>query len=258
MEYFRTVEVDLTNPACGYKLGILGEHNATQLVVLPPEELTNAAAFNVAFSVGGTVFQSEIAPTENGVYITRIGKEVTRAPLITFQLQAFDDDGNVIGRSALLRGSFEPGVPANGNPSADISDSILQNIAKNTAARHTHDNKSTLDKLGGQNNKVTFNGEPIGGGGGLPDITPEDAGKVLGVVIEGGTAEWGTAEKQNVINENNKLPYAYLSGAPTIPAPYDDTEIKQRVNALETALIGVGTALDGLDGSLGIGGGTDA
>ena len=47
--------------------------------------------------------------------------------------------------------------------SEGIGEATRENIDANTAARHTHDNKSVLNKLGEEGGKLTYNGSEISG-----------------------------------------------------------------------------------------------
>lgn len=50
-----------------------------------------------------------------------------------------------------------------GIESEGIGEATRKNIDANTAARHTHDNKNILDKLGEEEGKLTYNGSEISG-----------------------------------------------------------------------------------------------
>lgn len=59
-------------------------------------------------------------------------------------------------------------------------DSInVADITANTAARHTHSNKSVLDKFGESSGTPTYDGEPIGGGGTITDVKDEQGNSLV-------------------------------------------------------------------------------
>lgn len=62
-------------------------------------------------------------------------------------------------------------VTGKGLSANDYSDTEKANVASNTSARHTHSNKTVLDKFGERGGKPTFDGDEIGGGGSAGALT---------------------------------------------------------------------------------------
>lgn len=193
----RTIAIDFNNPI-EYEnmvIGNIGEHNATEIILTPPSKIADCEAvksYIVAFVVGGMVIHSEpFSKTET--LSVKLWRQLTEEPVMGIQLEAYDENENFIGKSELIS-SLRLSPSACGNDTVADTDNpdILSAIAANTSARHSHSNKSVLDRITranmedvaantaarhthenadvlgkfGENNGVpTYNGKPVGGGG---------------------------------------------------------------------------------------------
>lgn len=78
------------------------------------------------------------------------------------QLVAFAD-GEIVGYAPTITGSAKVSIP---DGTERLSHSLAAEIALNTAARHSHANKSVLDKFAeSKDGKPTYDGKALGGGG---------------------------------------------------------------------------------------------
>ena len=77
------------------------------------------------------------------------------------QLVAFAD-GEIVGYAPVITGTAKVSIP---DGTERLSHSLAAEIALNTAARHTHENKSVLDKFAESDGKPTYDGKALGGGG---------------------------------------------------------------------------------------------
>lgn len=155
-------------------LGYVGENNETRLIITPPEELTEDAAivsYIVAFGVDGNIYRS--APIEKDTTITcDLWQEATGSKLITIQLEATDESGNILAKSQVLYGKFLPSIDGADVASDPELSPFVNQVVANTAARHTHPNKALLDDI--------------------PEYSAADVGKFLSVSANG--IEWNAVE----------------------------------------------------------------
>lgn len=117
--------------ASNYILGKTGEHNATQLVITPPSELSEDIRtdhYRIAFfSAGKTVLSENITGEELSVALS---SSITKNPRLSLQLIAYDDEGEFIGKSKKIDGFlFEPSISSTaieiGGENNDIASEIV-------------------------------------------------------------------------------------------------------------------------------------
>ena len=166
----RTITVDYARPR-GYDVGYRAENNFTLLALPIPAELEGADSYRVYFeSTVGEYLQTEILTPADGYVTVKITSDVVPEPgNMAAQLVAFAD-GEIVGYAPMITGSAKVSIP---DGTERLSHSLAAEIALNTAARHTHSNKSILDKFAETDGNPTYDGEPIGGGS-VGDITAED------------------------------------------------------------------------------------
>ncbi len=184
----RTITVDYARPR-GYDVGYRAENNFTLLALPIPAELEGADSYRVYFeSTVGEYLQTEILTPTDGYVTVKITSDVVPEPgNMAAQLVAFAD-GEIVGYAPMITGSAKVSIP---DGTERLSHSLAAEIALNTAARHTHANKSVLDKFAETDGKPTYDGEALGGGGGSVDSVN---GKTGAVVL--------TAEDINYDNDN--------------------------------------------------------
>ena len=157
----RTITVDYARPR-GYDVGYRAENNFTLLALPVPEELEGADSYRVYFeSTIGEYLQTEPLTPADGYVAVKITSDVVPEPgNMAAQLVAFAD-GERVGYAPMITGSAKVSIP---DGTERLSPSLSAEIALNTAARHSHDNKFVLDKFAETDGKPTYDGEALGGG----------------------------------------------------------------------------------------------
>ena len=164
----RTIKVEYSRPR-GYDVGYRAENNFTVLALPVPEELEGANSYRVYFeSTVGEYLQTELLTPADGYVTVKITSDVVPEPgNMAAQLVAFAD-GEIVGKAPMITGSAKVSIP---DGTERLSPSLAAEIALNTAARHSHDNKPVLDKFAeSKDGKPTYDGEVLGGGGGASDF----------------------------------------------------------------------------------------
>lgn len=165
----RRITIDFTaeNPVGQRVGGYLGEHNATELLIIPPPEMTeNAAvtAYAAVFTTGGKRIVSRTYGNSEEICVP-IWQQLTQNPVLNVQLEAYDGDGELVVKSPMVYLALLPAARGAETETDYGSNGVAAEIAENTKSRHSHDNKAVLDKLGSDGNSLTYDGQPIKGGG---------------------------------------------------------------------------------------------
>ena len=157
----RTITVDYARPR-GYDVGYRAENNFTLLALPVPEELEGADSYRVYFeSTVGEYLQTEPLTPADGYVTVKITSDIVPEPgQMAAQLVAFAD-GERVGYAPVITGTAKVSIP---DGTERLSHSLAAEIALNTAARHSHDNKAVLDKFAETDGKPTYGGEALGGG----------------------------------------------------------------------------------------------
>lgn len=164
----RTITVDYARPR-GYDVGYRAENNFTELSLPVPAELEGADSYRVYFeSTVGEYLQTGLLTPVDGYVAVKITSDVVPEPgNMAAQLVAFAD-GEIVGYAPMITGSAKVSIP---DGTERLSHSLAAEIALNTAARHSHENKAVLDKFAeSKDGKPTYDGEALGGGGGAGDF----------------------------------------------------------------------------------------
>ena len=158
----RTITVDYARPR-GYDVGYRAENNFTELSLPVPAELEGADSYRVYFeSTVGEHLQTELLTPADGYVTVKITSDVVPEPgNMAAQLVAFAD-GEIVGYAPMITGSAKVSIP---DGTERLSPSLAAEIALNTAARHSHENKAVLDKFAETDGKPTYDGQAIGTGG---------------------------------------------------------------------------------------------
>lgn len=158
----RTITVDYARPR-GYDVGYRAENNFTLLALPVPAELEGADSYRVYFeSTVGEYLQTELLTPTDGYVTVKITSDIVPEPgNMAAQLVAFAD-GEKVGYAPMITGSAKVSIP---DGTERLSHSLAAEIALNTAARHSHDNKSVLDKFAETDGKPTYDGKALGGDG---------------------------------------------------------------------------------------------
>lgn len=127
-----------------------------------PAELKDADSYRVYFeSTVGEHLQTEPLTPADGYVTVKITSDVVPEPgNMAAQLVAFAD-GEIVGRAPMITGTAKVSIP---DGTERLGHSLAAEIALNTAARHSHDNKPVLDKFAETDGKPTYDGKNIGGG----------------------------------------------------------------------------------------------
>jgi hypothetical protein len=159
----RTITVDYARPR-GYDVGYRAENNFTLLALPVPEELEGANSYRVYFeSTVGEYLQTELLTPTDGYVTVKITSDIVPEPgNMAAQLVAFAD-GEIVGYAPTITGTAKVSIP---DGTERLSHSLAAEIALNTAARHSHANKSVIDLLTADDTgTLLYDGKVIGGGG---------------------------------------------------------------------------------------------
>ena len=158
----RTIKVEYSHPR-GYDVGYRAENNFTVLALPIPAELEGADSYRVYFeSTVGEHLQTELLTPADGYVAVKITSDVVPEPgNMAAQLVAFGA-GEIVGYAPMITGSAKVSIP---DGTERLSPSLAAEIALNTAARHSHENKAVLDKFAETDGKPTYDGQAIGTGG---------------------------------------------------------------------------------------------
>mgnify|MGYP000796901525 CR=1 FL=1 len=157
----RTITVDYARPR-GYDVGYRAENNFTELSLPVPAELENADSYRVYFeSTVGEYLQTEVLTPADGHVTVKITSDIVPEPgNMAAQLVALRA-GEIVGYAPMITGTAKVSIP---DGTERLSHSLAAEIALNTAARHSHENKLVLDKFAESDGKPTYDGEALGGG----------------------------------------------------------------------------------------------
>jgi len=159
----RKITVDYARPR-GYDVGYRSENNFTELSLPVPAELENADSYRVYFeSTVGEYLQTELLTPTDGYVTVKITSDIVPEPgNMAAQLVAFKA-GEIVCYAPMITGMAKVSIP---DGTERLSHSLAAEIALNTAARHSHDNKSVIDLLTADDTgTLLYDGKVIGGGG---------------------------------------------------------------------------------------------
>lgn len=141
--------------------GIIGEHYATELIVTPPFIMPSEAVYRLCFEPGG--LSEIILQTTDGTFSYPLPSAVTATSCCVTLIGYVGSEQ--IYKSRMVRLHFSQ--TADGDADIDPQQpGIIAEVNRNTAARHSHENKSVLDKFAeSKDGKPTYDGTAIGGGG---------------------------------------------------------------------------------------------
>lgn len=174
----RRITIDFTTQQpincrmCGY----IGEHNATELLIIPPVEMAENAAVTVyaaVFTTNGKRIPSRTYLKSEELSIA-LWQQLTQSPVLNVQLEAYDGDGELVAKSPMVYLALLPAARGAETETDYGSNGIAAEIAENTAARHEHNNKTVLDKLGSDGDSLTYDGQSVNGKVYIGEEAPED------------------------------------------------------------------------------------
>lgn len=174
----RRITIDFTaqQPINCRMCGYIGEHNATELLIIPPVEMAeNAAvtAYAAVFTTNGKRIPSRTYLKSEELSIA-LWQQLTQSPVLNVQLEAYDGDGELVAKSPMIYLALLPAARGAETEADYGSDGIAAEIAENTAARHEHNNKTVLDKLDSDGDSLTYDGQSVNGKVYIGEEAPED------------------------------------------------------------------------------------
>ena len=138
------------NESCGsYFAGYIGEHLATTLIFSIPDRIADCDYYRVAFGINDTVIRTEELTPSEGESAVRVllWQELTLSKTLAATLEGYAGD-RYIGKSSQAALRFERAVGGDETEADTDPHGMQLEVAENTKARHTHDNKeSVLDGL---------------------------------------------------------------------------------------------------------------
>lgn len=142
----------------------MGEHNATELEIKPPVEMSECdkiISYKIAFELSNNVIVRSEPMKKASILSFALPVKITSSPEISVQLEGYSESGDLVVKSRkLTKLKFEDSVRGVDNDQIPLSqNSTLAEVAANTLARHTHSNQSTLDSLYESAGVLTFKGK---------------------------------------------------------------------------------------------------
>lgn len=162
LERMRQCRLNFAEHRYDCEAGIVGEHNATELIITPPAIMPDEAVYRLCFEPGGV---SEIIPKmSDGTLAYPLPAAVTATAFCCMTLIGYIGNEQVY-KSRMVQLHFCRA--ADGDADIDPQQpGIIAEVNRNTAARHTHANKAVLDKFAeSKDGKPTYDGEALGSGG---------------------------------------------------------------------------------------------
>ncbi len=158
MENFR-IDFTTSNPfPDGKKLGEIGEKNAGQLIITPPENLASREEIRlyvVAFSTEKGPVRYGPVPKSDTVTVP-VSKALTVGSALSVQLEGYDENGEFLIKSPVLSGIMISGSIGD----CDNSDGTNPD-GDNVIPGHFHKNLETLDSISEKNGVLSYKDSKI-------------------------------------------------------------------------------------------------
>ena len=161
LKKMRQCRLNFANNRYDCEVGIIGEHYATELIVTPPAIMPTEAVYRLCFEPGG--LSEIILQTTDGAFSYPLPSAVTATPYCCVTLIGYVGSEQIY-KSRMVRLHFSQ--TADGDSSIDLQQpGIVDEVNQNTAARHSHANKSVIDLLTADDTgTLLYDGRVIGGG----------------------------------------------------------------------------------------------
>ena len=161
LKKMRQCRLNFANNRYDCEAGIIGEHYATELIVTPPAIMPTEAVYRLCFEPGG--LSEIILQTTDGAFSYPLPSAVTATPYCCVTLIGYVGSEQIY-KSRMVRLHFSQ--TADGDSSIDLQQpGIVDEVNQNTAARHSHANKSVIDLLTADDTgTLLYDGRVIGGG----------------------------------------------------------------------------------------------
>lgn len=174
---YHYIVIDLTRGAddvCpSYSIGRKGENLAEALKIIVPERYLNC---NILLEFGladGSKFVSKSIPYAEVIEYP-LGSHLMLEGLMVIGIVAVDATTGAVfkpfEKTFVVSDSLNI-LPTEGTPYGVVADhekrlkEVEDEVIENTKSRHEHDNKTVLDKLEADGDSLTYDGQPIKGGG---------------------------------------------------------------------------------------------
>ena len=162
----RKITIDFNETSIPVFAGYIGEHNATEITVIRPNDI-KGSAYSIAFSCNGKLIHSKFFFDDEEI---RVGlwQQLTQNHILHLQLEAFDENGNYIGKSSVAKLMFKSSAHGHDTAADTENSDICYEIMQNTAFRESlEDNYDTLNRLStSELGNLLFDGNVIEGSGG--------------------------------------------------------------------------------------------
>lgn len=178
--------------------------------------------YKIEFSVCGKVLASNTVTATNNIINYAIPQDITLMPIVesVVGIQVIGNNGENIIKSPIVEAYIGSSLQDSTIVASDVPPSATTQIEQLMVAKHTHANKSVLDKFAeGSDGKPTYNGVAIGGGSGS----------------SGGGAS--TAEEVSYTNEQ-------MPNVSNVKAALDEAIVVQQTH--EDDIVAIGESLDDL------------
>nr|DAM10615.1 MAG TPA: hypothetical protein [Caudoviricetes sp.] len=172
LERMRQCRLNFAEHRYDCEAGIVGEHNATELIITPPAIMPDEAVYRLCFEPGGV---SEIIPKmSDGTLAYPLPAAVTATAFCCMTLIGYIGNEQVY-KSRMVQLHFCRA--ADGDADIDPQQpGIVAEVNRNTAARHSHDNKTVIDLLTADDTgTLLYDGKTVTG---ASDLT-------IGMTVEG-------------------------------------------------------------------------
>ena len=162
MEKMRQCRLNFAEHRYDCEAGIVGEHNATELIITPPAIMPDEAVYRLCFEPGGV--SEIISKRSDGTLAYPLPAAVTATAFCCVTLIGYIGNEQVY-KSRMVQLHFCRA--ADGDADIDPQQpGIVAEVNQNTAARHSHDNKPVIDLLTADDTgTLLYDGKAIGGGG---------------------------------------------------------------------------------------------
>ena len=162
LERMRQCRLNFAEHRYDCEAGIVGEHNATELIITPPAIMPDEAVYRLCFEPGGV--SEIISKRSDGTLAYPLPAAVTATAFCCVTLTGYIGNEQVY-KSRMVQLHFCRA--ADGDTDIDPQQpGIVTEVNRNTAARHSHENKSVIDLLTADDTgTLLYDGKVIGGGG---------------------------------------------------------------------------------------------
>lgn len=162
LERMRQCRLNFAEHRYDCEAGIVGEHNATELIITPPAIMPDEAVYRLCFEPGGV---SEIISKRlDGTLAYPLPAAVTATAFCCVTLTGYIGNEQIY-KSRMVQLHFCRAADG-GTDIAPQQPGIIAEFNRNTAARHSHENKSVIDLLTADDTgTLLYDGKVIGGGG---------------------------------------------------------------------------------------------